>query len=152
MSSSSPERAHPGVLFRALWALVLGGGLAAMPGAVTAGPAARPALYSAAQAETGQTVYGGECAVCHGATLEGRVGPALKGEKFASAASDFAVSDVFLVIAEQMPAGKPGTLSHDEYAAIMAYLLKENGYPAGATALSFEAASTSMVPLVYSGR
>jgi hypothetical protein len=47
-----------------------------------------------------------------------------------------------------MPAGAPGSLTHDQYTAIMAYILQKNGYPAGSTALDFTATQTSTVPLV----
>ena len=152
MSSNCPKPEWRRTLARAL---VLGGGLAmlAAPVSALARKAAKkpPALYTAAQAATGQALYGGECAVCHGATLEGRVAPALRGAQFANAKSDFAIADVFLVIAQQMPAGKPGSLPQADYAAIMAYLLQQNGYPAGSKLLTYEEASTSNVALIYSG-
>ena len=47
-----------------------------------------------------------------------------------------------------MPAGNPGSLSHDQYAQVMAFILSKNGYPAGATALDYNAALGSSVPLV----
>ena len=112
---------------------------------------APPALYTVAQAATGHSKYLGNCAMCHGATLMGRSGPSLKGPHFASAKSAYTVSDVFNIVAQNMPAMNPGSLQKDDYVQVMAYLLQQNGYPAGTTALDFEGASASKVPLVYHG-
>ena len=44
-----------------------------------------------------------------------------------------------------MPASNPGSLQHDDYVQIMAFLLQQNGYPAGAKELTFEDAGASKV-------
>jgi mono/diheme cytochrome c family protein len=112
---------------------------------------AAPALYTSAQAQAGATLYTANCAVCHGEQLQGLVGPALKGANFASAKAGFAVGDIFTIVANNMPASAPGTLPPDTYVNVMAYLLLQNGYPAGSTALTYNAAAASNVPLVYRG-
>jgi hypothetical protein len=50
-----------------------------------------------------------------------------------------------------MPATQPGSLEHDDYVQIMAFLLQQNGYPAGSRALAFDSAQNSSVPLLYHG-
>jgi len=120
--------------------------------AVDAAPAGNvPALYTAAQATTGMGKFIGNCAMCHGAKLQGISGPSLKGPNFASDKANFSVSDVFTIVSQNMPATNPGSLEHDDYVEIMAYLLQQNGYPAGSTALTFDGASQSKVPLRYHG-
>jgi mono/diheme cytochrome c family protein len=109
----------------------------------------RPALYTAAQADQGAKKFADNCAQCHGEHLEGIAGPALKGENFASTKAGFAVGDVFAIVYQNMPATQPGTLPHDDYVQIMAFLLQQNGYPAGSQALTFDGAKSSKVPLVY---
>jgi hypothetical protein len=47
-----------------------------------------------------------------------------------------------------MPLGNPGSLPNADYAAIMAFILNKNGYQAGTTALDYNAALSSTVPLV----
>ena len=111
-----------------------------------------PAIYSAEQASAGQQVFMSNCSMCHGADLGGITGPALKGQKFASAKDDFAVSDIFGILSTQMPAGRPGTLKPEEYAAVMAFILQQNGYPAGPNALTYAQAQTSKVPLISSSK
>jgi len=46
-----------------------------------------------------------------------------------------------------MPLNAPASLKKDQYAAIMAYILKFNGYPAGQKALTYAAAMSSTVSM-----
>ena len=110
-----------------------------------------PALYTSAQADSGKIKFLTNCAMCHGPDLGGRSGPALKGPNFASAKAAFKIKDVFTIVANNMPATAPGTLAHDDYTEIMAYLLQQNGYPAGSTALTFDDAMKSKVDLRFHG-
>ncbi|MBS0432476.1 MAG: transporter substrate-binding domain-containing protein [Proteobacteria bacterium] len=112
---------------------------------------APPALYTSEQATAGKQKFLDDCSQCHGPNLEGRAGPALKGPNFASAKADFHVRDIFTIVAHNMPATQPGTLPHDEYVAIMAFLLQQNGYPAGPSPLTYDEAMKSDVPLLYRG-
>jgi alcohol dehydrogenase (cytochrome c) len=41
------------------------------------------------------------------------------------------VGELFFVMSTLMPEGNPGSLSPEEYANIVSYMLSENGYPAG---------------------
>jgi mono/diheme cytochrome c family protein len=116
--------------------------------AAPAGAATPPAIYTAAQAAAGGTVFSQNCAMCHGANMQGEAGPALLGQSFAAAGSNYTVGAIFSEVAEQMPAGNPGSLTHDQYASVMAYILNKNGYPAGSTALDYNASLASTVPLV----
>jgi hypothetical protein len=124
---------------------------AGAPGAEAArhGTAAR--LYTRAQAEKGKTDYAEHCALCHGDTLAGRAAPALKGKHFANPAGNFHIGDIFTVVSQNMPATQPASLDPQTYADIMAFLLQENGYPAGDRELTFDQAKASREPLVYHG-
>jgi mono/diheme cytochrome c family protein len=110
---------------------------------------APPALYTQAQAQAGAQKFLANCATCHGRDLTGIAGPALKGRNFASAKANFQVSDVFRILSTNMPAPQAGTLAHDDYVEIMAFLLQQNAYPAGPQALTFVGALNSAVPLRY---
>lgn len=103
---------------------------------------AKPALYTGDQATAGAAVYSQACAACHGAQLEGVAAPALKGANFGEmATAQGLTADALLdVIANTMPQSDPGSLKPDEYAAVTAYILQQNGYPAGSTALAKGAA------------
>lgn len=112
-------------------------------------PGAAPMLYSAAQAEAGRQKFRSNCAMCHGTEMEGRAGPALKGPIFANPNANFHVGDIFKIVAENMPAPAPGSLPHGDYVDIMAFILQQNGYPAGTAALTYDGAMQSKVPLIY---
>jgi mono/diheme cytochrome c family protein len=94
-----------------------------------------PGPYTAAQAAAGAKLYGDNCASCHGAKLEGDVGPALAGDAFISQWPGQTADDVYAEMSTQMPATAPGSLKPAEYLALLAYVLQQNGYPAGPAAL-----------------
>ena len=117
-------------------------------GAGAAMAATPPALYTAQQAAAGAAVYAQNCAVCHGANLQGQAGPPLVGQSFAAPGSDSTIGGMFSVLAQQMPASAPGSLTHAQDEEAMAYILKQNGYPAGAVPLDFNTSLASTAPLV----
>jgi len=121
-------------------------GLLLCAGAAMAGTP--PALYTAQQAAAGASIFAQTCAMCHGADMRGGAGPALIGQSFAAAGNDSTIGGVFSVLAQQMPASAPGSLTHAQDEDAMAYILKQNGYPAGATPLDFKTSLTSAAPLV----
>lgn len=100
--------------------------------------AAKPALYTEAQATAGAQVYVSSCATCHGSALEGVAAPALKGAPFGEMATAQSLTAATLldVIANTMPQSEPGSLKPEEFAAVTAYILQQNGYPAGTTELA----------------
>ena len=114
--------------------------LAALAGAAATNPAlsqgALPVLYTASQAAEGATVYAGQCAACHGPNLEGTSAPALKGDAFHQlvVAQKLTPGVLFAITSQTMPLGGVGTLTGDQYRAVTAFLLQQNGYPAGDTA------------------
>ena len=94
-------------------------------------------VYSAAQAEQGHNVYAQSCAPCHGAGLNGTgESPALMGGEFLDHFDGSTVGDLFDRIIRTMPKNMPGSLKLDGYAAVLAYLLQANGFPAGQSSLS----------------
>ncbi len=115
-----------------------------------------PPLYTKEQAKKGLLGYLQNCASCHGPALDGQPGgfsgPALKGAEFADPSYDFHVSDIFNFVAKLMPSATPGSLPPDVYVAIMAFILQQNGYPAGSRELTYDEAMTSSVPIRYYGK
>ena len=92
-------------------------------------------VYTEAQATRGGEAYAQECASCHGGKLEGVDAPALVGE-FASEWNGRTVADLFDRVSATMPADGPGRLSPQQYADILAHILRANEYPPGSTELS----------------
>ena len=93
-------------------------------------------VYTQAQADRGAAGYGQNCARCHGAQLTG-LGEAkpLTGAEFLSNWNGLTVGDLFERMRATMPLDKPRSLSREDYADVLAYLLKFNGFPAGAAEL-----------------
>jgi mono/diheme cytochrome c family protein len=89
-------------------------------------------VYGNAQAQKGEAIYGAKCAECHGPDGSGGNGPVLYGAGFAAEWDGVALSDLFDRTRLTTPASNPGSLNQDEVAALMAYLLKLNGFPSGA--------------------
>ena len=93
-------------------------------------------IYTAAQADRGQAAYGQNCAACHGATLGGTgEAPPIAGSEFAANWNGLSVGELYDRIRTTMPFDRPGQLSRDTYADVLAYVLKYNGFPAGQTEL-----------------
>jgi len=77
--------------------------------------------YTQQQVAQGGEVYSRECAVCHGASLQGISAPALTGPGFGH--SHLNGAQLRSVVTQSMPLTAPGSLTPDEYAAVMAFLL-----------------------------
>jgi mono/diheme cytochrome c family protein len=92
-------------------------------------------VYTEAQAQRGQTAYQA-CVACHGATLEGGLGPPLTGSDFVGAWSSQPLSDLVTKIQNTMPQSDPGTLTAQQVSDIVSFILRANKFPAGTTELS----------------
>jgi mono/diheme cytochrome c family protein len=91
-------------------------------GAESAAPASSgSAPYTSQQVAQGREVYAKECAVCHGANLQGVSAPALTGPGFGH--SHLNALQVRAVVTQSMPLTAPGSLKPEDYAAVMAFVL-----------------------------
>lgn len=100
--------------------------------ATGSGAAVSAGYYTDTQASSGATVYSASCAQCHGVKLQGQSGPPLVGASFQRSLENYQTgSRLYDFISKQMPANAPGSLSSANYLAVTAYILKENGFPAG---------------------
>jgi mono/diheme cytochrome c family protein len=97
-------------------------------GAQQAGPdsarTTHSGVYSLTQAMRGKDTYAGMCASCH--TVASHT-----GATFGAAWNGRPLADLYGYIRNAMPKNEPGILSPEEYAQVLAYLLKMNGMPAG---------------------
>lgn len=98
--------------------------------------------YTDEQAKRGEAIYYQRCGACHGPELEGGdMTPALTGGVFTSTWNDLSVGDLFERVCISMPLDRPGTLSRQQSADVIAFILKANRWPAGATELPRELAA-----------
>jgi mono/diheme cytochrome c family protein len=113
-------------------------------------------VYSAAQAELGMHRYTGPCGSCHGRALEGahiygsrtRTAPPLRGEVFLSHWTGNSVGALFNEISTYMPLDHPGSLSDEANASIVAFLMRENGFPPGSHDLPADVAIMKTIQIV----
>jgi cytochrome c5 len=96
-------------------------------------------VYTDAQAARGAAVYETSCTGCHRADLGGATGPALKDERFARQFAGKDLRTLFTKVATTMPRNAPGSLGDGVALDLVAYLLRENGFPAGAEELTADA-------------
>jgi S-disulfanyl-L-cysteine oxidoreductase SoxD len=89
-------------------------------------------VYSREQAARGLDVYMGLCKSCHSPD-------AYTATTFTSKWEGKPLSELYLFIRDQMPKNEPGTLSPEEYADVVAYLLRINRMPAGDAELPADA-------------
>jgi S-disulfanyl-L-cysteine oxidoreductase SoxD len=97
-------------------------------------------VYTEEQATRGKAGYAEQCASCHGPELTGgEMAPALSGGEFMAGWDGLTVGDLFERIRISMPQNAPGSLSGQQNADILAFVLAANKFPAGATELPKEA-------------
>lgn len=97
-------------------------------------------VYTTEQAKRGESLYARECASCHGDSLTGgEQVPPLAGGEFLADWNGLSAGDLFERIRKTMPMNKPGKLSPEVNADILAYVLAVNKFPSGDVILSHDA-------------
>lgn len=86
-------------------------------------------VYKEEQAARGDTVFQRTCLSCHTPTFHA-------DEQFRMNWIGRTVYDLFKLLKTTMPEDNIGGLSDDDYTRVIAYVLKLNGFPAGADSLS----------------
>ena len=118
-----------GIALASLWTVVsTGWGADAVP--EPAAVAVSSGAYTEEQAESGRIAFAQRCAGCHDAELQGGFGPRLAPvDPFQF--RDRVLAMLYAFMRTQMPFDAPGSLDDDLYAAILAFVLPRNDYPAG---------------------
>ena len=99
--------------------------------ALAQSPSVSGGWYTAGQAVSGAKAYQKTCAGCHGAKLQGGMGPPLVGKQFWLTYGGKKASTLWSAVHTQMPMMAPGSVPAKNSINIMAFLLQENGVPAG---------------------
>ena len=89
-------------------------------------------VYTNEEADLGAQVYQDICVKCHA------TGAALSGPGFLNKWSNQSLYRLWEYMSSRMPYGAPGTLAPEQYLGLLAWILRENGYPVGATPLPTE--------------
>jgi S-disulfanyl-L-cysteine oxidoreductase SoxD len=96
-------------------------------------------VYTAEQAKRGEALYANNCASCHGSALGGgESAPPLSGGEFFANWNGLTLGDLFDRVRVSMPADRPGRLSREQNAEVLAFMLNVNQFPAGKTELAHQ--------------
>ncbi len=92
----------------------------------------REGVYTEQQAVAGGALYLRSCVECHGITLAGgEAGPALVGGAFWQQWQDQSLAAFYQITASTMPVNNPNGFTPEQYADLVAFMLQQNGLPAG---------------------
>ncbi len=103
----------------------------------------RPAtagVYMEAQALSGDTLFQRNCISCHTPQFHA-------DEQFRMNWLGRTVYDLFKLLKTTMPEDNIGGMSDDDYTRVIAYILKLNGFPAGADSLSADSLAQKRIKI-----
>ena len=95
-------------------------------------------VYTAVQAERGQGLYRSKCASCHAPNR-------FTDDLFYTSFAGKPLWEMFDVISDTMPEDNPGGMKKEEYADVIAYLLKLNNFPSGSVDLPIDKDALSAI-------
>jgi S-disulfanyl-L-cysteine oxidoreductase SoxD len=95
-------------------------------------------VYTASQSDRGQALYRSKCASCHAPNR-------FTDDLFYTSFAGKPLWEMFDVISDTMPEDDPGGMKKEEYADVIAYLLKLNNFPAGAVELPVDKDALSLI-------
>ena len=111
----------------------------------------RALSFTSEQAAAGQAAYVANCVTCHGPELTGPLGKPLKGPEFMQKYGGKSPAVLFEALRTTMPTGRPGSLDLPTYAALTAFLLRENAIVAGQLPLPADTRELSKMLVPASG-
>jgi mono/diheme cytochrome c family protein len=89
-------------------------------------------VYTLEQAKRGEPLYAEKCASCHGPDMAGgEMAPGLTGGEFTANWNDLTLGDLFERMRISMPQNNPGSMSRQQSADVLAYILNKGNYPPG---------------------
>lgn len=100
---------------------------------------ANAGIYLDIQADSVSTLYSTGCAGCHGQKGQGSEGgSSLVGTLFQSRWQEKSIGDLFEITKQTMPKNNPASYDDQTYAALVAFMLRLNNFPAGEKSLPSE--------------
>ncbi len=95
-------------------------------------------IYTQAQADRGKATFQAQCSECHKPDLSGDYGPQLAGPKFRTVWDAATLNELFTKMVKTMPKNS-AHLAVDLAPDVIAYILSQNGFPAGNASLTPDA-------------
>jgi S-disulfanyl-L-cysteine oxidoreductase SoxD len=108
-------------------------------------------VYTEAQAERGRTVVQNHCSECHHDDLSGGEGPALVGPTFMLKWEMQSVEQLFHKIRDTMPEVGSSDVTDAQKLDTVAYILQQNGFPAGAAELTDTKNALAVLKMIPKG-
>jgi len=102
-------------------------------------------VYTAAQADRGQVLYRSKCASCHAPNR-------FTDDFFYQSFAGKPMWEMFDVISDSMPEDDPGSMKKEEYADVIAYLLRLNRFPEGSNELPTDKDALSLIMMEKPGQ
>ena len=102
-------------------------------------------MYSVVQAERGEQRFKISCSSCHTPSSFG-------GGTFADRWDGQTMADVFEYVSSTMPENDPGGLKKEDYADVLAYILRINAYPAGYDELPVDTEALKKLGIAPNGK
>lgn len=120
-------------------------------------------VFTDVQAQRGAALYKRHCEACHATDLRGvsravdypgmsPFTPALVGDEFVNNWAGLSLGDLSERIRISMPQGRPGSLTRQQVADVLAYLLQFAGYRSGVSELPASVALLSTIMVTRSDR
>ena len=108
-------------------------------------------VYGQEQAKRGEGLYSQYCSSCHGQDLTGgEMAPGLTGGEFNANWNDLSLGQLFERIRVGMPGNAPGSLSRQQVADILGFMLNKSKFPAGSTDLPTQTEVLNTIKFVAS--
>jgi len=121
----------------------------AVPGIFAAGQSGarstNDGVYSEEQASRGQTIFKSRCTACHDTAR-------FTGESFIQNWAGQPMADIFALVSTTMPEDNPGSLTPQQYADILSFFLKLNGFKHGDAELTGTADALKAVTIVAAAK
>jgi hypothetical protein len=95
-------------------------------------------VFTLDQAAAGKLQFQQDCEACHRVAEH-------TGAKFSEKWNGTMLNELFELISNTMPESEPGRLKPEEYASIVAFFLKETGYPEGQRELPSDVAALTKI-------
>jgi mono/diheme cytochrome c family protein len=106
--------------------------------------------FTAAQVANGQARYKEACQICHGSSLaNGQFGTPLRGSFFRNKWKGKSVGELQQFLYEKMPPDNVMSLTPDQHADLMAFILSRNDMMPGETALSGDIKTNNSMTLPW---
>jgi mono/diheme cytochrome c family protein len=112
---------------------------------------AQPAItFTAAQVESGQAKYKEACQICHGSSLaNGQFGTPLRGSFFRDKWKGKSLGELQQFLYEKMPPDNVMSLTPEQHADLLAFILSRNDMMPGETALSGDIKGNNAIALPW---